>query len=323
MKPIQNVWLKLRRGSAYALSMSISGGASCRWVYGEIDRQHCLSFKSILASGGEELGGVPSQDALVPSAPLEQAIRAALRRLPAGAVHPQFLVFSVPSKHAYLGEISVPKDERESLIRYQIQELMELAAGTSEREAAFDWQLKAELSDGHVSLAVAGIDQRQVDEVRKACQSCGLQCLGITLDSVAAMNGYLQMVPAALKQVDIRFLLHGELSRNRVRLGVFSQGVLFNESWEHSEEGFSVVQAISALERLVSTWTRDGVPDETASVRLILGGELMYAKGCELTAKRSQVLSPRLMDIPPRKELQTHWHDDVVPFGALEAMPCE
>jgi len=60
-----------------------------------------------------------------------------------------------------------------------------------------------------------------------------------------------------------------------------------------------------------------------ASVRLILGGELMYAKGCESTAKRSQTLAPRIIDIAPRKELQNHWHDDVVPFGALEAMPCE
>jgi hypothetical protein len=49
----------------------------------------------------------------------------------------------------------------------------------------------------------------------------------------------------------------------------------------------------------------------------------MYSKGCESTAKRSQVLSPRLIDISPRKELQGRWHDDVVPFGALEAMPCE
>lgn len=322
MKTIQALLLKLQRGTAYALSLSLGGG-HFRWVYGEIERQGHLSFKSILASGGGAMAVLASDDALISAAPLQQAITDALGQLPAAAVRPKYIVFSVPSKHAYLGEISVPKDERESMIRYQIQELMEAAAGESEREAAFDWQVKAQLSDGSVSLAVAGIDQRQVDEIRAACQPTGLTCLGITLDSVAAMNGYLQMAPDNLKTSEVRFLLHGELSRHRVRLAVFSQGVLFNESWEHSEEGFSVVQAISALERLVSTWTRDGAPEEVASVRLILGGEMMYTKGCELTAKRSQTLSPRLVDISPRKELQGQWHDDVVPFGALEAMPCE
>lgn len=322
MKSVRKWFFSLHAGAAHALSISFSGGR-WRWVYGEIERQGCLSFKSIRASGGGTLELVPKDDALLSAVSLEQAIVAAIRELPPTLTKPQFVVVSVPSKHAYLGEIGVAKDERENLIRFQIQELMEAAAGESEREAAFDWQVKAELSDGSVSLAVAGIDQKQVDEIMRACQSCGLTCLGITLDTVAAMNGYLQMAPAALKSADIRFLLHGELSRHHVRLAVFSQGVLFNESWEHSEEGFSVVQAVSALERLVSTWTRDGAPEEVASVRLILGGELMYAKGCESTAKRSQTLSPRLIDISPRKELQGRWHDDVVPFGALEAMPCE
>ena len=85
----------------------------------------------------------------------------------------------------------------------------------------------------------------------------------------------------------------------------------------------SVVQAVAALERLVMSWVRDGLPDEVASVRLILGGELMYSKTCESTAQRSQVLAPRLVAISPRKEIASSWHDDVVPYGALEAMPCE
>lgn len=322
MKKLRRWWPKLHGSVAYAMSLSFASGR-CRWVYGEIERQGCLSFKSILASGGVESAVIPMDDVLLVSESLEMAIKEALGRLPTAAIKPSYVVVSVPSKHAYLGEVSVDKGERENVIRFQIQELMEAAAGQSEREAAFDWQVKAELSDGNVSLAVAGIDQRQVDEILTACQACGLKCLGITLDSVAALNGYLQMVPEGLRAADVRFLLHGELSRHRVRLAVFAQGVLFNESWEHSEDGFSVVQAVSALERLVSTWTRDGAPEEVASVRLILGGELMYVKGCEATARRSQTLSRRLLEINPRRELQSHWHDDVVPFGALEAMPCE
>jgi hypothetical protein len=322
MKKLPGWWPKLQGSTVYAMSISFASGR-CRWVYGEIERQGCLSFKSILASGGVESAVIPLDDVLLEANSLEMAIKEALARLPVTVIRPSHVVLSVPSKHAYLGEVSVDKGERESMIRFQIHELMEAAAGQSEREAAFDWQVKAELSDGNVSLAVAGIDQRQVDEILVACQTCGLKCLGITLDSVAAMNGYLQMVSEGSRIGDVRFLLHGELSRHGVRLAVFAQGVLFNESWEHSEDGFSVVQAISALERLVSTWTRDGAPEEVASVKLILGGELMNVKGCEATAKRSQTLSKHLLEVSPRRELQAHWHDDVVPFGALEAMPCE
>jgi hypothetical protein len=302
--------------------VSFNGG-KWRWVYGQIERQKHLSFKAIRASGGGGEGMNPQSDDFLDSASLGKVIKSALKELSSSLAKPQYVVISVPSKHAYLGEVVVDKDEDEKLIRYQIQALMEEAVGQSDREAAFDWQTKTELSDDRLSLAIAGIDQKQVDEILVACQGCGLTCLGITLDSVAAMNGYLQMAPGSMKSADVRFLLHGELSRHRVRLAVFSQGVLFNESWEHSEEGFSVVQSIASLERLVSAWIRDGVPEEVASSRLILGGELMYEKGCELTAKRSQTLSSRLIEIPPRKELKQYWHDDVVPFGALEAIPCE
>jgi hypothetical protein len=302
--------------------MSFSGNR-WRWVYGEIRREKRLAFKQIRASGGGSATLLSQEDSLLKSAALEKAIQSAVAELPPGSVRPQFIVVSVPSRHAYLGEINVPEGERETSIRFQIQELMEAAAGDSEREAAFDWQLKTALSDGNVSLAVAGIDQRQVAEIVAACKTCGLTCLGITLDSIAALNGYLQMAPATEKTADVRFLLHGELAPHHVRLAVFSQGVLFNESWEHSEEAFSVVKAVSALERLVSTWTRDGAPEEAVSVRLILGGELMHEKNCETTARRSQTLSSRLIDIPPRRELKARWHDDVVPFGALEEMPCE
>jgi hypothetical protein len=322
MKNLRDWLFNFKSTNFYGLSLSFTGD-NCRWVYGEILKKECLSFKSIRASGGGVLNSVSSDEALLSAAFLENAIRNSLSQLPVGSPRPQYVVISVPSKHAYLGEISVPKNEHENMIRFQIQELMEAAAGESDRSAAFDWQVKAEMSDESVSLAVAGIDQKQVDEILAACKVCGMNCLGITLDSLAAMNGYLQMVPKSQRNLDVRFLLHGELFRHRIRLGVFFQGVLLNESWEHSEEGFSVVQAISALERLVSTWTRDGVPEEVASVRLILGGELMYTKGSEATARRSQTLSLRLIDIPPRKELQAHWHDDVVPFGALEGMPCE
>lgn len=323
MNSIRDLLLSFKARSAYALSVSFTGGGRWRWVYGEIKRERRLGFKSIRASGGGKLEQWSKEDKLLASDLLQQAISRALSELDSGLYKPQFIVVTVPSRHAYLGEINVTEGESETAIRFQIQELMEAAAGQSDREAAFDWQVKASLLDGNTSLAVAGIDQRQVEEIVSACKACSLTCLGITLDSVAALNGYLQMAPAETRSAEVRFLLHGELSPHHVRLGVFSNGVLVNESWEHSEEAFTVVKAISALERLVSVWTRDGVPEEVTLVRLVLGGEMMHDPACEATARRSAVLASRLVAIPARQELKARWHDDVVPFGALEDMPCE
>ena len=143
---IQRLLHGFQRGALHALSLSFSGDR-CRWVYGEIERRERLSFKSIHASGGCELGLTPSDDALLTSVSLQQAMNSSLAQVPTMFARPAYVVISVPSKHAYLGEISANKDDRENLIRYQIQELMEAAAGSSEREAAFDWQVKSELSD--------------------------------------------------------------------------------------------------------------------------------------------------------------------------------
>ncbi len=316
-------WLSsLGRRKSMALSLAL-GHARFRWVFGEIHKQGHLQFKSISACGGGESSKLIGDDGLWTSDSLCAALADVMSRLPNHVGKPDCIVFSVPSKNAYLGEVVVPKDETDNMIRFRIQDLMEAAAGDTKREAAFDWQVKAELPDDTLSLAVAGIDQKQVDEIMKACATRKLDCLGITLDCVAALNGYLQMAPDSLQQAQVKFLLHAELGRQRIRLAVFSQGMLINETWEQNDEGFSVVQAVAALERLVMSWVRDGLPDEVASVQLILGGDLMYTKTCESTAQRSQILAPRLVAISPRKEIASSWHDDVVPFGALEAMPCE
>ncbi len=316
-------WLgSLGRRKSMAVSLAL-GNSRFRWVFGEIHKQGHLHFKNIAAFGGGAPVDPIGDDGLWSSTSVCAVLDDVMNQLPKQVGKPDCVVFCVPSNNAYLGEVVVPRDESDNMIRFRIQDLMEAAAGESKREAAFDWQAKAELPDDTLSLAVAGIDQKQVDEIMKACRTHKLDCLGITLDSVAALNGYLQMAPSSLQQANIRFLLHGELGRQRIRLAVFSQGMLINESWEQNDDGFSVVQAVAALERLVMSWVRDGLPDEVASVRLILGGELMYSKTCESTAQRSQILAPRLLAISPRKEIALSWHDDVVPYGALEAMPCE
>lgn len=312
-----------KQSKVYAMSLVV-GDAACRWVYGEVKVGQQLSFHRILASGGCALNKlVGTADSSVMQADdWVRLIRQCIAQLPSNSVKPKDLVVCLSAKHAYFGEITAARDDDELTIRYQVEDLLDAASGGTDREAAFDWQVKTELSDGMMAMAVAGVDQRHVDEIRQACEQLKMECRGITFDNVASLNGYLQMVPKGKLASTQGLLLHGELNKHRIRLAVFSQGVLLNESVDQNEDGFSVVQAISALERLVMTWSRDQRDEQSGGVSLVLGGELMAAKGIELTIRRSTVLSPLWIEIQPRKELAAHWHEDVVPFGALEALPC-
>lgn len=302
----------------------VVGDAVCRWVYGEVTVGKQLSFHRIVASGGSTLNKVvgTADSSIMQSEDWVRLIRQCIGQLPANSVKPKDLVVCLPAKHAYFGEITSSREDDEQSIRYQVEDLLDAASGSAEREAAFDWQVKAELSDGMLAMAVVGTDLRHVEEISQACEQLKMECRGITFDNVASLNGYLQMLPKGRLISTQGLLLHGELNKHRIRLAVFSQGVLLNESVDHGEDGFSVVQAISALERLVMTWSRDQRDEQSGGVHLVLGGELMAAKGIELTIRRSTVLSPLWIEVQPRKELAAHWHEDVVPFGALEALPC-
>ncbi|HEX4843250.1 MAG TPA: hypothetical protein VFV57_06225 [Limnobacter sp.] len=320
LKPRWPDWLRVSGRAVFGLSLAI-GEHQARWVYGEVAQGQRLHFKTIQGHGGLEVAG-HTQAQFVASDVLAGLLQQILTVLPGHLPKPQILVLCLPARQAYFGELTVPPDEEEQTIEFQIQDMMEAAAGNTQREAAYDWQLKATSTDGDLTFAVAGIDQVQVDQVIKACQQFKMRCAGITLDSVASINGYLQMLQNNPALDSLRFLLHGELGKHRIRLAVFSQGVLLHESTELSDDGFSLVQSVAALERLVATWAREGAVEESGSVRLILGGEMMYAKGAEATVQRSEILSARLLEVRPRKELAAQWHDSVVPFGALEAMPC-
>ena len=325
---MKNNWLRVKKlwqPATYAISMLV-GVEHCRWVFGEVSKSTSLHFKTILASGAisREQPWV-SEGGLIKSEDLKQALQMVIRNIGNNLPKPSAVVLAVPAGQAFLGELTVSAQDNDEMIRFDIDELLQAAAGDVEREMAYDWQAKGGvvLADDSRHLAVAAIDIEQINEITQACKALKLDCLGVTLDSIAALNGYIQASKGGLKKGAIRFLLHGDLSKNKVRLAVFSHGMLLHESVEHSDNGFSVVQAISALERLVSTYGREGFEEQEGSVRLILGGELMHANSTETTAKRSQLLSGRIYEVTPRKELAKNWHYDVTPYGALEGMPCE
>lgn len=306
------------------MSLSISD-TSVRWVYGQVTQSNVLTFRSILASGGfaRDLSEVEQPSALSVEQ-IRLILETVLGMLGKSHPKPQSVVFAIPANRAFMCELVAPEDEDEDELRFQIEDLLEEAAGENTGEMVFDWQNKLDTPhfEQDRSLVVAAVHKRVMDALLEACSQLKLNCLGVTLDNLAALNGYLQAAGELHKSVTPRFLLYGELSTNRVRLSVFIEGFLFHESQELSKEGFSAVQAVTSLEKLLGTWARGDQDQGEGAVKLILGGSLMHSKSVEATIKRSTVLAPKVYEIRPRAELANRWHEDVVAFGALEGLPC-
>ncbi|HEY1059199.1 MAG TPA: hypothetical protein VGE55_10770 [Limnobacter sp.] len=298
--------------------------SSVRWVCGSVVvRDGVYRFERIHASGRESVSQcLQTVEGSLDGDLLAKLLRRLLGSMRQGVPTPEGVVISLPDNWVYFAEIQTRQDDEEQSIRFQIEELLETVAGDEGVSMAYDWQTKALLSDGSMSLAVAGMDQRHVLEAERACKQLKLQCLGVTVNTLAGLNGYLQTLRSQAEPTWGPTLLHGQLGGHRIALRVYSEGLLLHESAEVNDEGFSAVQAVSAMEKLVSIWNRDHAARDAEPPRLILGGSLMATKGVEVIVRRSAVLSALWVNSPPRRELQAHWHDDVLPFGALEAMPC-
>jgi hypothetical protein len=316
-----SVWSGRKR--KYVLSIALNE-ESCRWVYGEVKSGASLHFERIVRSGALDVDpdDFKNQD-LCSSTHWKKLINKIMSSLLPSDPKVEGVVFCLPFRYGYIGEMTIEQGLDEASVRYQIEDMLEIVAGREQYSAAYDWHVKQDLSDGSKTIAIASIDAKHLNEITEVCTKLKLVCFGITLDSVASVNGYLSMLPDAHKSLQLGFLIYAELNRMRVRLSVFSGGVLLNEVFESSEEGFSVIQAVSALERLVASWTRDSSTGPELSIRMVIGGELTESKNLDTTVRRSAVLSPMVIDIPPRRELAATWHRDVVPYGALEFLPCE
>lgn len=296
----------------------------CAWVYGQVIRKDFLKFKSVEASG--VCGSNPSlleQGGKVSTLGVSALLEGVFGALGLGYPMPKGLVFSLPSRKHFLGGLTVSSQDSDEDIHFQVQEVLENVAGQSVEPMAYDWRDKhGSAPMGERSLALAAIHQSQLDALQVACAERKLSCLGVTLDNIAGLNGYMQGVKMRPGIEQARFLLLGELNPHAVRLSIFVEGIPFHETWDHSSEGFSAIQAISAMEGLVSTWSRGVNQLESGAISLILGGSLMSHKSTEQILKRSAILSPWWVPSSPVMGLNKHWHDVVVPFGAVEGMPC-
>lgn len=296
----------------------------CAWVYGQVIRKDFLKFKSVEASG--VCGSNPSlleQGGKVSTVGVSALLEGVFGALGAGYATPKGLVFSLPSRKHFLGGLTVSSQDSDEDIHFQVQEVLENVAGQSVEPMAYDWRDKTGAAPmGERPLALAAIHQSQLDALQAACAERKLTCLGVTLDNIAGLNGYMQGIKMKPSIEQARFLLLGELNPHAVRLSIFVEGIPFHETWDHSSEGFSAIQAISAMEGLVSTWSRGVNQLESGAISLILGGSLMSHKSTEQILKRSAILSPWWVPSSPVMGLNKDWHDVVVPFGAVEGMPC-
>ncbi|HEX5486725.1 MAG TPA: hypothetical protein VFX23_12105 [Limnobacter sp.] len=326
---MKNYLLDLRqkfRPAVPVLSMSVHEHG-CRWIYGLARQSGVLSFASIRCSGGAEMekGSDISGDSLSAEL-LGGFLDGALQKIGANQFpKPVVAVFSIPSSRAFMCELTAEKNAQEEDLRFQIEDLLSMAAGEQIEEMIYDWQpkLKQENDSAGQNLVVASVMRKLLDEIHLGCKAHHLRCLGVTLDNIAAVNGFLQAADKKDAIGNPRFILYGEICKTKVRLNVFMDGFLCHENQDFSEDGFSVVQSIASLEKLVEIWMR-GEPDQgEGNSKLIVGGELMVSKTAMATIKRSRILADKIFEVKPLAQIQEHWFVDVVAYGALEGMPCE
>ncbi|HEX5484598.1 hypothetical protein [Limnobacter sp.] len=307
------------------LSMSVHEHG-CRWVYGMVRQSNVLSFNAIRCSGGSDLesGTSISGDSLNAGL-LSGFIQDALGKISScGLVKPSAVVYSIPASRAFMCELVSESGSSEEDLRFQIEDLLAAAVGDQTDEMVYDWQTKLDTStnDQGDPLVVAAVLKKLLDEILQASKASQLKCLGVTLDNIAAVNGYLQAASKHHQTGNPKFLLYGEICKHRVRLAVFIEGFLCHESQDFSDQGFSVVQSVASLEKLVGVWARGDQDQGEGTVRLIVGGDLMASKTAISTIKRSRLLADKLFEIRPLPQIREHWHADVVAYGALEGMPC-
>lgn len=298
---------------------------SCDWVLVRARHKEFIQCKEVLAAGQVNPNeSLFNESGLVTELGFKALLEVIVDNLKSKFKPPKFLVVTVPSMHSFQSELNVPSHYSDSEIHFQIEEMLVDLAGEREERMVFDWKDRSDNQEDLLerSLVVATIREDQRDLIMSVASDCQMKLVGLTLDSTACANGYCQAYVEERRSERRRFLLLGNLSPNQVKLSVFVEGMLFSETIANQDTEFTLVQAISALERLVLAWTRGGTDTGAKSVGLVLTGRLAGHKSALATASRSQHIGNYLLDIKPPAGLEENWHEVVTAYGALEGMPC-
>ena len=190
-----------------------------------------------------------------------------LTRLPKG------VVVTLPSIYSFQFELSVSKGEESQQIQFRIEDMLEEVSAGQGGGMVYDWQDKGVMDPetGERQVVVAAMRQDQLNVISSVCDGAGLKCVGLALDSQACVNGYVQasqLSKAGKGGVSgvSKYLLLGYLAPAQVKLSIFIDGLLFSENVASQEHDFSLVQSLSALEKLVQSWTRGEMNHEDEGI---------------------------------------------------------
>lgn len=300
---------------------------SSPWVMGLAIDRGCLHFDRVL-----EVGVTPSNPqlfangGLVAEDGLMALMEATLNALHASSkVAPKSVVFVLPAQQCFLGQVTVGLEDSEEDIQFQVEDMLDEVMGYDAEPMTYDWQQRsASTTYAERQLAVAAMHQKQLEVFERVCHQKGLSCLGITLDHVAALNACQRagLGRTDASKDDSRFVLYGELNPHSVRLVVFVEGMPFGEHWERSEEGFSPLQAVTALEGLVNGWGRSVPEFEGQGLGLHLSGALLEQASTLQIVQRSPSLSTWAVPLSKPAHLPDPPQAWLAPWGAVEGLPC-
>lgn len=317
-------------GTSQVLSLVLHAN-QCDWIVAKVKSKTRMTCQSVLASGSVQSNPLLfNETGQLTSVGFKAVLDAVTGQVSKLTRIPKGVVVTLPSIYSFQFELSVSKGEESQQIQFRIEDMLEEVSAGQGGGMVYDWQDKGVMDPetGERQVVVAAMRQDQLNVISSVCDGAGLKCVGLALDSQACVNGYVQasqLSKASKGGVSgvSKYLLLGYLAPAQVKLSIFIDGLLFSENVASQEHDFSLVQSLSALEKLVQSWTRGEMNHEDEGIALILAGPLAGAKGALSTASRSQSIGQFLIDVRPIPSLADCWHDRVTAFGALEGLPCE
>lgn len=234
----------------------------------------------------------------------------------------QSVIVVMPSTHGFLGEFTVEQTSGHAELYSQLEDMLAGMVVGHDAEVSFDWIQRPEstTADGLEAVAVGAISSAHLEKIGEVANSYGLKLVGLTFDSICLANVYTDKAEGA-NPVDLNTLLVADVQRRSVRLSVFQDGLVVNESSFDMEIDFSAVQAVGALEKLVSAWLKGNSVHVVQASKLALFGELGSQSSFYATASRSDILRTLLSENAKQVQ-EDDWCLYQAPIGALKGLPC-
>ncbi|MDX1668652.1 MAG: hypothetical protein R3194_04490, partial [Limnobacter sp.] len=250
---------------------------TCHWILAKASIQQEIRVQTVLMSGRVAPNQLLfNETTQITQVGFKSLLDAVLQDVMVRFPKPRYLVVTVPTMHCFQSELTVPTHFSDAEIDAQIEETLLTLAVDQNENMVFDWaEAVGKRQEGRVRhLLFATVRQEQRDMILDVARQTKMICLGLALDSMACANGYFHACTMGGQPLDSRYLLLGYLSADQVKLSVFVDGALLSESVVKEENEFTLVQAVSALERFVVAWSRGTVDVTATNTVLFLTGPI-------------------------------------------------